>query len=48
MDVRGSEAVAFRKGPFIVNITIARPEQSNDLYFSRKFAEHVASVLEPQ
>src|SRR5258708_2278549 len=45
---RGSEAVAFRKGKFIVNVAVVAPENNNDLFFSRKFAEHVAKVLELQ
>ena len=48
VDVRGSEAVTFRKDAFIVNVSIVQPEQSNDIYFSRKFAEFAASALEPQ
>jgi hypothetical protein len=47
-DDRGSEAVAFRKGRFIVNVLVVRPEDNNDVFFSRKFAHHVAKVLELQ
>lgn len=48
VDIRGSEAVAFRKGKFLVNISVPRPENNKDVFFSRKFAEHVAKVLELQ
>jgi hypothetical protein len=47
-DVRGSEAVAFRKGQFLVDVSVPRPETNKDGFFSRKFAEHVAKVLERQ
>ena len=47
-DVRGSEGVAFRKGEFIVNVSVPRPENNKDVFFSRKFAEHVAKALELQ
>ena len=48
VDIRGSEAVAFRKGKFLVNISVPRPDGNKDLFFSRTFAVHVASVLELQ
>jgi len=47
-DVRGSEAVAFRKGMFIVNVSVPRPDGNKDVFFSRTFAAHVASVLQLQ
>ncbi len=47
-DVRGSEAVAFRKGKFIVNVSVPSPQKNKDVFFSRKFAEHVAKALEFQ
>jgi hypothetical protein len=47
-DVMGSEAVAFRKGQFLVNVSVPRPYNNKDGFFSRKFAEHVAKVLELQ
>lgn len=47
-DVRGSEAVAFRKGRYIVDVSVVRPESNKDVFFARKFAEHVAKSLEVQ
>lgn len=47
-DIRGSEAVAFRKGKFIVNVSVPEPQNNKDVFFSRKFAQHVAKVLELQ
>ena len=47
-DVRGSEAVAFRKGEFLVNVSVPSPQNNKDVFFSRKFAEHVAKALELQ
>jgi hypothetical protein len=46
LDDRGSEAVAFRKGRFVVNVSIQGPESRKDVFFSRKFAEHAARTLE--
>src|SRR6266851_826936 len=37
-DVRGSEAVSFRRGKFLVFISLASPEHTNDVYFSKEFA----------
>ena len=47
-DVRGSEAVAFRKGRYIVDVSVSRPDNNTDVFFSRKFANHVAKALEVQ
>ncbi len=47
-DVRGSEAVAFRKGEFLVNVSVPSPQMNKDVFFSRKFAEHVAKALDDQ
>lgn len=47
-DVRGAEAVSFRKGSFIVYVTLVRPDINTDTFFSRKFGEHIAKVLERQ
>ena len=44
-DIRGSEAVAFRNGSFLVFVSLVRPEPNNDAHFSRVFAAHAASVL---
>ncbi len=44
--VRGSEAVAFRKARFLVNISVPRPDDNKDVFFSRKFAQHAANALE--
>jgi uncharacterized Fe-S cluster-containing radical SAM superfamily enzyme len=46
LDIRGSEAVAFKKGRFLVNVSVVTPENNTDVFFSRKFAEHVAKALE--
>ena len=40
-DVRGSEAVSFRKGKFIVDISVPSPAINKDVFFSRQFAHHV-------
>jgi len=48
LDIRGSEAVAFRKGTYVVDISVIRPDVNNDTFFSRKFAGYVASVLDLQ
>ena len=45
-DVRGSEALAFRKGKFIVNVSVPSPAINKDVFFSRKFAQHVVRALE--
>lgn len=44
-DVRGSEAVAFRKGNFMVDVSVPRPYDNKDVFFSRKFAKLVAKAL---
>jgi hypothetical protein len=45
-DIRGSEAVAFRKGKFIVNVSVPSPQQNKDVFFSKKFAQHVVKALD--
>src|SRR5438552_13091994 len=47
-DIRGSEGVGFRKGKFLVFVSVPRPDGNKDVFFSRTFAAHVASVLELQ
>ncbi|HBB95806.1 MAG TPA: hypothetical protein DC054_10480 [Blastocatellia bacterium] len=47
-DVIGSEAVAFRKGRFIVNVSVPQPQSNKDVFFSRKFAEHVVKAFKDQ
>ncbi len=47
-DIRGSEAAAFRKGDFLVHISVARPENNNDIKLSKEFAKHVIDVLPAQ
>lgn len=44
-DVRGSEAVAFRKGKLIVNVSVPSPQKNKDIFFSRKFAQHVMKAI---
>ena len=46
LDVRGSEAVAFRKGRFTVRVSVPSPTSNKDVFFSRKFADDVAKALE--
>jgi hypothetical protein len=41
----GSEAVAFRKGAFLINVSVFSPRNSKDVYFSRTFAALVAAAL---
>jgi hypothetical protein len=45
-DIRGSEAVAFRKGKLIVNVSVPSPPNNKDGFFSQKFAQHVVKALE--
>ena len=45
-DIRGSEAVAFRKGKFIVNVSVPQPANNKDVFFSRQFAHHVLKAIE--
>ena len=45
-DVLGSEAVAFRKGSFIVNVSVPQPANNKDVFFSRQFAHHVLKAIE--
>jgi len=44
-DIRGSEALIFRKGEFVVSISVVRPEPNTDSYFSQTFGRQVAEVL---
>jgi hypothetical protein len=44
-DVRGSDAVVFRKGALLINVSVFSPVNSKDVYFSRKFAALVATAL---
>lgn len=44
-DVRGSEALAFRKGKYVVNVSVPSPAKNKDVFFSRKFAEHVMKAI---
>ena len=46
VDIRGSEGVAFRKGVFLVNISVPRPDGNKDVFFSRQFAHHVFKALQ--
>jgi len=45
-DVLGSEAVAFRKGRFIVDVSVPQPANNKDVFFSRQFAHHVLKAIE--
>ena len=45
-DIRGSEAVAFRKGKFIVNVSVPSPQKNKDIFFSRKFAQHIVKAFD--
>ncbi len=45
-DVLGSEAVAFRKGRFIVNVSVPQPADNKDVFFSRQFAPHVLKAIQ--
>ena len=45
VDIRGSEGVAFRKGVFLVNISVPRPDGNKDVFFSRQFANHILKAL---
>jgi len=44
-DIRGSDAVVFRKGEMIINFSVFSPPTAKDVYFSRKFAGLVAAAL---
>ncbi|HJZ80218.1 MAG TPA: hypothetical protein VKD91_07725 [Pyrinomonadaceae bacterium] len=44
-DVRGSDAVEFRKGGLLISVSIFSPANSKDVYFSRKFAALAATAL---
>src|SRR2546423_11624293 len=45
-DVIGSEAVVFRKGRFIVSVSVPQPGNNKDVFFSRQFAHHVFKALQ--
>ena len=45
-DTRGSEGVTFRKGKFLVNISVPSPADNTDVFFSRKFANCVTKALD--
>ena len=45
-DVLGSEAVAFRKGRFIVDVSVPQPSNNKDVFFSRQFAYHILKAIE--
>jgi len=45
-NVRGSEAVHFRKGKFVVDISMPSPATNKDVFFSRQFAHHVLKAIE--
>jgi len=45
-DVIGSEAVEFRKGKYIVNVSVPAPRHHKDVFFCRKVANDVAKALE--
>ena len=45
-DVLGSEAVAFRKGRFIVDVSVPQPSNNKDVFFSRQFAHHILKAIE--
>lgn len=42
----GSDAVEFRKGSFLISVSIFSPNNSKDVYFSRKFAGLAATALD--
>ncbi len=44
-DIRGSEAAVFRKGNFMVFVSIAQPPDRTDVKVSKEFAKYVADVL---
>jgi hypothetical protein len=45
LDVRGSEAIAFRRGKLMVNISVPEPGDNKDVFFSRRFAQLVLKAL---
>ncbi|MGZ8845519.1 MAG: hypothetical protein ACXW3C_03555 [Pyrinomonadaceae bacterium] len=47
-DIRGSEALAFRKGKYVVNVSVPSPAKNKDVFFSRKFAEHVMKAIKDE
>ena len=47
LDMRGSDAFLCKKGSRLVQVNVIRPVQANDVYLGKKFAELVASSLEP-
>lgn len=44
-DIRGSEAAAFRKGHFLVVISLGRPLYRTDVWSSKEFAKYVSDVI---
>lgn len=44
-DIQGSEATAFRKGRYLVFVSMAQPKGYNDVALSREFAGHVVEAL---
>ena len=47
-DVLGSEAIAFRKGKIIVDVSVPQPANNKDVFFSRQFAHHVLKALQDE
>jgi len=47
-DVQGSEAVAFRTGRFLVNISVPSPATNRDGFFSRQLAHRVFKALKDE
>lgn len=45
-DKTGSEAVTFRKGRYVINVSVPSPINNKDVFFSRKVAHDVAKALE--
>jgi hypothetical protein len=45
-DKSGSEVVTFRKGRYLVNVSVPSPANNKDVFFSRKVAHDVAKALE--
>ncbi len=44
-DIRGAEAAAFRKGSFLVFVSIAQPLDRTDIWLSKEFAKYVSDVI---
>lgn len=47
-DVRGSDAVVFRKKNFLASVSVFGPREYNDTVLSKLFAQRVAEVLATQ